>query len=232
MPCVHAGPTRFSDLQTVRMPRHQPPTPPRAGPSIPPRRPRRSPPCAPCSPRSKVRTEGPRRVMGADRRHPSVAVWTADQLAAFLSSVNDDPLFALSWLAGLRGLRRGEFVRAAVERHRPRPRRADRRTQRTTAGHQVVEGDPKTPAGHRGRPGQTQRADPARASKPRAGPAGEAADNDRAWFDTGYAFTRRDGKPVNPNSSGTPASWLPPTPTPASCRKSSAAAPTPPPSWC
>jgi len=40
---------------------------------------------------------------------PSVAVWTADQLAEFLGSVNQDPLFALWWLAGLRGLRRGEL---------------------------------------------------------------------------------------------------------------------------
>jgi len=32
--------------------------------------------------------------------------------------------------------------------------------------------------------------------------------------------------------SGTPASWSPPTPTPASCRRSSAAVPTPPRSWC
>ena len=35
-------------------------------------------------------------------------MWTADQLAEFLGSVND-PLFAFYWLAGLRGLRRGEL---------------------------------------------------------------------------------------------------------------------------
>jgi integrase len=79
--------------------------------------------------------------------HPAVAVWTADQLAEFLGAVTDDSLFAFWWLAGLRGLRRGELCglrwtdidldRAilTVERNR------------TTAGYQIVEGDPKPPPG-------------------------------------------------------------------------------------
>ena len=37
---------------------------------------------------------------------PSVAVWTAVQLAAFLAAVADDSLYAMWWLIGLRGLRR------------------------------------------------------------------------------------------------------------------------------
>jgi integrase len=40
--------------------------------------------------------------------HRSVAVWTAQQLGAFLDSVVDDALFAFRWLTALRGLRRGE----------------------------------------------------------------------------------------------------------------------------
>ena len=79
--------------------------------------------------------------------HPAVAVWTADQLAEFLGSVNDDPLFALWWLAGLRGLRRGELCGLrwtdidldrgvlTIERNR------------TTAGYQVVGGEPKARPG-------------------------------------------------------------------------------------
>jgi len=39
---------------------------------------------------------------------PAVAVWTAEQTAAFLSAVADDPLFPLFRLIALRGLRRGE----------------------------------------------------------------------------------------------------------------------------
>jgi hypothetical protein len=46
-------------------------------------------------PHAKVWTEA--RVESWDQTgaHPAVAVWTADQLAEFLGSVNDDPLFAL-----------------------------------------------------------------------------------------------------------------------------------------
>jgi integrase len=44
-----------------------------------------------------------------DGQRPAVAVWTPTQLACFLSFVRDDRLFALWWLAALRGLRRGEI---------------------------------------------------------------------------------------------------------------------------
>ncbi len=132
--------------------------------------------------------------------HPAVAVWTADQLAEFLGSVNDDPLFALWWLAGLRGLRRGELCGLqwsdialdrgvlSIERNR------------TTVGYQVVEGDPKTPAGRRAvaldkRSIQILRIHRRYEQDRRA----EAAENGKPWFDTGYVFTRTDGKPINPN---------------------------------
>jgi len=39
---------------------------------------------------------------------PAVAVWTPEQLSAFLASVAGHPLFALFRLVGMRGLRRGE----------------------------------------------------------------------------------------------------------------------------
>jgi hypothetical protein len=39
-----------------------------------------------------------------------VAVWTAKQLATFLSFVALDRLYALWWLVALRGLRRGEVA--------------------------------------------------------------------------------------------------------------------------
>lgn len=41
-------------------------------------------------------------------QRPPVAVWTPQQLAAFLTFVRDDRLYALWWLVALRGLRRGE----------------------------------------------------------------------------------------------------------------------------
>nr|WP_240638459.1 tyrosine-type recombinase/integrase [Micromonospora aurantiaca] len=131
---------------------------------------------------------------------PAVAVWTADHLAEFLSAVNDDPLFALWWLAGLRGLRRGELCglrwsdidldrgTLTIERNR------------TTAGYQIVEGAPKTPAGRRSvaldkRSVQILRVHRRYEQDRKA----EAADNGMPWTDTGYVFTRPDGKPINPN---------------------------------
>jgi hypothetical protein len=45
-----------------------------------------------------------------DGTRPKIAVWTPQQLATFLTVVADDDLYGLWWLAGLRGLRRGELV--------------------------------------------------------------------------------------------------------------------------
>lgn len=41
---------------------------------------------------------------------PAVAVWTGQQLAAFLTGVAQDRLYAAWWLAALRGLRHGELA--------------------------------------------------------------------------------------------------------------------------
>jgi integrase len=131
---------------------------------------------------------------------PAVAVWTAEQLAEFLDGAVDDTLFAFWWLTALRGLRRGEMCGLrwsevdldhgilVVERNR------------TTAGYQIIEGEPKTPAGRRAialdkRTVQVLRAHRRRqlAHRDRCVAAG------RAWTDTGYVFTRTDGQPINPN---------------------------------
>ncbi len=98
-------------------------------------------------PHAQVWTDGRVEEWQRTGEHPSVAVWTARQLSTFLSQVADDSLFAFWWLAALRGLRRGELCGlrwAAVD--------LDRgllfvERQRTTAGYQIVEGDPKTAAG-------------------------------------------------------------------------------------
>ena len=151
-------------------------------------------------PHAKVWTEARVESWEQTGVHPAVAVWTADQLAEFLGSVNDDPLFALWWLAGLRGLRRGELCGLrwsdidldrgvlTIERNR------------TTVGYQVVEGDPKTSAGRRAvaldkRSVQVLRVHRRYEQDRKA----EAAENGKPWTDTGYVFTRADGLPINPN---------------------------------
>ena len=85
----------------------------------------------------------------ATGEHPIVAVWTPEQLAAFLHEVRHDGLYALWWLFALRGLRRGEAAglrwadvdldnaQLAVTR------------QRTTAGYTIHEGPPKSATSRR-----------------------------------------------------------------------------------
>jgi integrase len=131
---------------------------------------------------------------------PAVAVWTADQLATFLHTVSDDALFAFWWLTALRGLRRGEMCGLrwtdididrgvlTIERNR------------TTAGYEIVEGDPKTPAGRRcvaldKRTMRVLRAHRRRQLDQQA----QAAKDATPWTDSGYLFTRADGLPINPN---------------------------------
>jgi integrase len=151
-------------------------------------------------PHAKVWTEARVESWEQTGAHPAVAVWTADHLAEFLGAVNDDPMFACWWLAGLRGLRRGELCGlrwADIDLHRGV---LTIERNRTTAGYQVVEGDPKTPAGRRTialdkRSVQILRIHRRREQDRKA----EATENGRQWFDTGYVFTRRDGKPINPN---------------------------------
>jgi integrase len=114
--------------------------------------------------------------------------------------VVDDSLFALWWLAALRGLRRGELCGlrwAAVD--------LDRgllfvERQRTTAGYTIVEGEPKTAAGRRAvaldkhtiRVLHEHRRHQV-AHRDRRHAAG------KVWVDSGYVFTRKDGQPINPN---------------------------------
>ncbi|MCY1141581.1 tyrosine-type recombinase/integrase [Actinoplanes sp. Pm04-4] len=151
-------------------------------------------------PHAQVWTDGRVEQWKLTGEHPPVAVWTAQQLSTFLGGVVEDSLFAFWWLAALRGLRRGELCGlrwAAVD--------LDRgllfvERQRTTAGHEVVEGDPKTAAGRRAvaldkhtvailrehRRRQLQRRDRRHATKAQ-------------WNDSGYVFTRKDGQPINPN---------------------------------
>ncbi|MFG3700838.1 tyrosine recombinase XerC [Micromonospora sp. NPDC047620] len=150
-------------------------------------------------PHAKVWTEVRVHQWEQTGNRPAVAVWTADQLATFLGTVTDDSLFAFWWLTALRGLRRGETCGLrwteidldrgvlTIERNR-------------TAGYQIVEGAPKTPAGRRAialdkRTVQVLRAHHRRQLDQRA----QAAKDGTPWTDTGYVFTRADGQPINPN---------------------------------
>jgi len=151
-------------------------------------------------PHAQVWTEGRVEHWELTGEHPSVAVWTAVQLSTFLESVVDDPLFALWWLAALRGLRRGELCGlrwAAVDLERGL---LFVERQRTTAGYTVVEGEPKTAAGRR-----AVALDKHTVRILRAHRRHQLAQRDKrhaagkVWIESGYVFTRKDGEPINPS---------------------------------
>ncbi|WUI54448.1 site-specific integrase [Micromonospora zamorensis] len=85
----------------------------------------------------------------ATGERPTVAVWTAAQLADFLDYVRDDTLYPLWWMLAALGLRRGEVAGlrwADVDLHE---RQLSVVRQRTTAGYEVHEGPPKSKASRR-----------------------------------------------------------------------------------
>jgi integrase len=130
---------------------------------------------------------------------PPVAVWTSVHVAAFLASVAADRLFALWWLIALRGLRRGEACGLRwceidldhgvlfIVRNR------------TTAGYSVIEGGPKTAAGVRAVALDRHTVKVLREHRRRQlGDRDRRMARGRAWYDTGYVFTRPDGLPIHP----------------------------------
>jgi integrase len=132
---------------------------------------------------------------------PAVAVWTAEQLSTFLAGVVDDSLFALWWLAALRGLRRGELCGlrwAAVDLTR---RLLFIERNRTTAGYEIVEGDPqdRRPVALDRHIVKVMREHRRRQLEQR----NRQVATSRPWVDSGFVFTRPDGTPINPNYAST-----------------------------
>jgi integrase len=128
---------------------------------------------------------------------PTVAVWTPVQLARFLAFVRQDWLFALWWLAALRGLRRGEICAlrwADVDLH----------TGTLTVSRQVTRaagrlhlGPPKTPAGQRTIALDTATVAVLREHQRRLRLLRRAAG--ATWQETGLVFAWPDGRPISPD---------------------------------
>jgi integrase len=150
-------------------------------------------------PHAQVWTDGRVQEWQRTGHRPPVAVWTAEHLATFLDAVANDSLFALWWLIGLRGLRRGEACGLRWTEVDLDHGLLFIVRNRTTAGYQVVEGEPKTAAGvrpialdrhtvkvlreHRRRQAEQ------RAQRLAAG---------KIWRESGYVFVRKDGSPLHP----------------------------------
>jgi integrase len=150
-------------------------------------------------PHAQVWTDGRVEQWRHTGQRPAVAVWTAEHLATFLAGVAEESLFALWWLIGLRGLRRGEACGlrwAEVD--------LDHGLlfivrNRTTAGYQVVEGEPKTPAGVRAIALDHQTVRVLRDHHRRqAEQQARRLAAGKGWQDSGYVFVRKDGSPIHP----------------------------------
>ncbi|MET7419138.1 type II toxin-antitoxin system prevent-host-death family antitoxin [Dactylosporangium sp. NPDC005555] len=126
-----------------------------------------------------------------------VAVWTAEHLATFLNRVAADRLFAMWWLIALRGLRRGDAAGLRwcdVDLEHGTMTIAQ---QLTCIGHKILQGPPKNAASRRvvALDRHTVQALREHARRQRL----ERLAAGRAWQDTGYVFTRVDGRPLHPS---------------------------------
>jgi integrase len=132
-------------------------------------------------------------------QRPAVAVWTAEHLSTFLDAVVGDSLFALWWLIGLRGLRRGEACGLRWSEVDLDHGLLFIVRNRTTAGYQVVEGEPKTAAGVRAvaldrHTVKVLRAHHRHQTEQRA----QRLAAGKVWHESGYVFVRKDGSPIHP----------------------------------
>jgi integrase len=130
-------------------------------------------------------------------QRPIVAVWTAPQLAAFLTTVAMDRLYPMWWLIALRGLRRGE---AAGLRWCDIDMGAGTlmiEQQRISYGRTVHVGPPKTAASRR-----TIALDRTTMQLLRDHRRSQQCERDAAgdrWQESGYLFTMPDGSPLHPD---------------------------------
>ncbi|BCB79603.1 hypothetical protein GCM10022251_41530 [Phytohabitans flavus] len=132
-----------------------------------------------------------------DGWRPVVAVWDVRQLAVFLAVVSGDGLFALWWLAALRGLRRGEICGLRwVD--------LDLEGGTLTVHQQVCQingrvhiGPVKTPAGERVVALDAATVAVLREHQRRQHALVKGAG--RCWRPDGHVFTLADGRPVRPD---------------------------------
>jgi len=130
-------------------------------------------------------------------RRFAVAVWTTQQLAAFLDFVKLDRLYAMWWLVAMRGLRRGEAAGLRWIDVDLDAKVIMIGQQRIAYGHTVTVGPPKTAASRR-----TIALDRHTVRLLRAHRKQQQAERTAAgelWQDSGYVFTTPDGTPLHPD---------------------------------
>lgn len=127
----------------------------------------------------------------------TVAVWTEHQFAEFLRHVAADRLYAMWWLVGLRGLRRGEAAGLRWVDVDLDGLSLTINQQRLAYGRTVAVGPPKTVASRRTIALDRTTVAVLRAHRRRQ--QTERAAAGPAWQDSGYVFTTTDGQPLHPD---------------------------------
>jgi integrase len=133
--------------------------------------------------------------------HPQVKVCEPEQLGAFLDAIEaeGERLYPLIHVAAFAGLRRGELCGLKWWAVDLDAARITVDWQRTTAGYEVVEGEPKTSESE-----SFVDIDAATVAVLRAWRKAQVAERlawGAAWTDTGLVFTREDGTGWHPDTS-------------------------------
>lgn len=128
---------------------------------------------------------------------PTVAVWTVEQTATFLSFVANDRLAVMWWLIALRGLRRGEAAGLRWADVDLDAGLAMIEQQRIADGRLVTVGPPKTAASRRLVALDRHTVRLLREHRRRQRAEERAAGG--AWQDSGYVFVAEDGAPLHPD---------------------------------
>ena len=126
-----------------------------------------------------------------------MSVWTAPQVREFLEHVRDDRLGPLFLLASTTGLRRGELLGLQWVDLNLQARRLSVRRSRVSVGYAVSISEPKTRRGIRQIAVDDVTVKVLRDYRMRQ--LEERIAWGPAWHDSGFVFTKEDGRPLHPD---------------------------------
>ncbi|MFE6401725.1 tyrosine-type recombinase/integrase [Streptomyces alboflavus] len=129
---------------------------------------------------------------------PDITPWTLEETLSFLAAARTDPLYAAFMLAIALGFRRGEIVGLRWQDVDLDKRVIRVRKQRQRVGGEAYEDDPKGRRRKQALPLPAICVAPLRWQRMRQASMRERAGGE--WHESGYVFTTRTGRPVEPRN--------------------------------